>query len=620
MNNLPPSEQPTLKPGSQLRVEVHAGPLAGKGFPIKGDSIKFGRAPDNDLVLDDAQVSRYHARLYKQDNEVILEDLGSTNGTMVNGKLIEGSHILQPAETISIGSSVFGVTGFPAPSTIGMAAQNLGIEDDNQWHTYQSSTNLASEPNQNGGNWLLWSGLILLVVLILAIAGVSIFIFSTNQNVPTTNKPIVVISSPVSGSEFDVGQEVIIQATATDGDGVVSLELWEGGRKVNEALSPIAAGQSPFTAVMPWTPGVEGDYTLEVRATNVQGLQSVQTVITLHIKGDNLVTPPTATSEVIVTPTEYSGIPFGIVKTDLNVRTGPGTQYEVQGRLPSETKVDIVGQNETGTWWYIVYPLNSSGRGWVASEYAPSENASGVPIVNPPTPTPTETTLPTDTPNPNETPTLTSTPSPTTTPTSIVTVVLPTNTPTSTPTPTDIPTTTSTPIPEAQVSFSANPLTINEGACTTFSWLVSNVQAVYFEGEGVAGDANGQPVTRVECPTQTHTYRLSLIKLNNEEQVEEVKITVISKLDPPSALEVTDVFNNGFDLLWRDNSVGETGFKLYNADNNNLLATYNKENTVTGQITTLDCGKTYRLYLVAYNNVGNSEPSRAITADTLTCP
>ena len=140
---LPPSEQETLQSGSQLRVEVHAGPLAGKGFPFLSNSLTIGRAPDNDIILDDVQVSRYHAVLQRQGNEVILQDLDSTNGVLVNGEQIHGPHVLQPTENITIGSSVFGVTGFPAPSTASMAAQTPSAGTQRGWSTYQSGSNIA---------------------------------------------------------------------------------------------------------------------------------------------------------------------------------------------------------------------------------------------------------------------------------------------------------------------------------------------------------------------------------------------------------------------------------------------------------------------------------------------
>ena len=95
MVTIPKAGSASSKATSQLRLEVHAGPLAGKGFPILGDSITFGRSPGNDIVLNDPQVSRYHAVLRRQGDEIILEDLGSTNSTLINGTPLTGTQVLQ---------------------------------------------------------------------------------------------------------------------------------------------------------------------------------------------------------------------------------------------------------------------------------------------------------------------------------------------------------------------------------------------------------------------------------------------------------------------------------------------------------------------------------------------
>ena len=57
--------------------------------------VKIGKAADNKLVIDDPQVSRYHALLTREDNgDLLLEDLGSTNGTFVNDNQIIKKKVL----------------------------------------------------------------------------------------------------------------------------------------------------------------------------------------------------------------------------------------------------------------------------------------------------------------------------------------------------------------------------------------------------------------------------------------------------------------------------------------------------------------------------------------------
>src|SRR5512136_2618740 len=125
----PPSgaPQPGGRPPIRLRMQV--GSSIGQVYTMVGDLLTIGRAQDNDVLLDDPQVSRYHAHLMRHGDEIIIEDLGSTNGTLVNGRRIAGPHVLQPSETIAVGASVFSVEGFAAPSTVGMLPQTLTARD-----------------------------------------------------------------------------------------------------------------------------------------------------------------------------------------------------------------------------------------------------------------------------------------------------------------------------------------------------------------------------------------------------------------------------------------------------------------------------------------------------------
>jgi len=71
-------------------------------FPLTQERITVGRKPDNDIHIDNLAVSGQHALIITILNDSFLEDLGSTNGTFVNGKLIK-KHALQNGDVIAIG-------------------------------------------------------------------------------------------------------------------------------------------------------------------------------------------------------------------------------------------------------------------------------------------------------------------------------------------------------------------------------------------------------------------------------------------------------------------------------------------------------------------------------------
>jgi len=73
-------------------------------FELAKTSISLGRGTTNDITLDDVRVSRSHARLDIAAGEVTLLDLGSSNGTRVNGILVERA-TLAPGDTIGLGGS-----------------------------------------------------------------------------------------------------------------------------------------------------------------------------------------------------------------------------------------------------------------------------------------------------------------------------------------------------------------------------------------------------------------------------------------------------------------------------------------------------------------------------------
>jgi hypothetical protein len=85
---------------------MRTGPNPGRIFELSQNELTVGRDVSNDIVINDAEVSRKHARLIAQTGGYVLEDTGSTNGTFVNGQRLMGPHLLRAGETILLGENV----------------------------------------------------------------------------------------------------------------------------------------------------------------------------------------------------------------------------------------------------------------------------------------------------------------------------------------------------------------------------------------------------------------------------------------------------------------------------------------------------------------------------------
>ena len=91
---------------SQFQLIMRSGPTPGAAFMLEGDQLTIGRDATNDIVINDAEISRRHARLTFQGGKYVLEDLGSTNGTFVNGQRLAGPRVLKAGEVVSFGEQI----------------------------------------------------------------------------------------------------------------------------------------------------------------------------------------------------------------------------------------------------------------------------------------------------------------------------------------------------------------------------------------------------------------------------------------------------------------------------------------------------------------------------------
>src|SRR5215208_5839383 len=95
-----------------------------KDLPVP---VTIGREEGNGLRLNDERVSRFHAKVQVEDNDIILTDLDSTNGTRVNGTAVQIRR-LRPGDQVSIGRSMllFGTMEEIAARKAAVPANNVG--------------------------------------------------------------------------------------------------------------------------------------------------------------------------------------------------------------------------------------------------------------------------------------------------------------------------------------------------------------------------------------------------------------------------------------------------------------------------------------------------------------
>ena len=94
-----------MAPQSYMLI-MRTGPIPGKSFDLTKNELYIGRDINNDIVINDSEISRKHARLILQAGGYVLEDLGSTNGSFVNGQRLMGPHVLRPGEMVMLGENV----------------------------------------------------------------------------------------------------------------------------------------------------------------------------------------------------------------------------------------------------------------------------------------------------------------------------------------------------------------------------------------------------------------------------------------------------------------------------------------------------------------------------------
>jgi diguanylate cyclase (GGDEF)-like protein len=115
-----------------------SGPLIGKMYLLEDEKTIIGRSPDVDITINDTRISRNHLAIHLQNGRATLEDLGSTNGTFVNGERIR-RRILENGDKVHVSSETF------FKFAIGDAAERMFQEEMHQMANYDAVTGVLNK-------------------------------------------------------------------------------------------------------------------------------------------------------------------------------------------------------------------------------------------------------------------------------------------------------------------------------------------------------------------------------------------------------------------------------------------------------------------------------------------
>ena len=158
------------------RLIVRTGPNPGTAFDVVKERTMMGRDVTCDVVIGDAEVSREHARLTRTPGGYVVEDLGSTNGTFVNGERIMAPRVLNSGDLVGLSENVtltFSSTSPESAATVMSTPQTVpppapGAGKQPVPAAYDAQPDLAPEAEPKKRSPWLYAGcgcLVLLVIL-----------------------------------------------------------------------------------------------------------------------------------------------------------------------------------------------------------------------------------------------------------------------------------------------------------------------------------------------------------------------------------------------------------------------------------------------------------------------
>jgi len=539
-----------------VHLTIRHGKRAGQTFSAPGPVVTIGRVSDNSIVIDDPQVSRHHASLTFEGGQWVLRDLGSTNGTTLNGKPVTAPAVVHDGDVIGLGEVMVGV------QLVGAAEREATAMGMRAPAARPASA--PAQPVADAGarsSWVLPAVIFVLLIAALAVTAALVFLLLRRPATP----PQVVITSPANGTVVSPGKEVEVQVVAQDARGVARIDLWVNNVLYASQSAPDARGQASFAVVHRWMPSTPGSHALLAKAYNVNGQETLSPIVLVTVM------QPTGEISQLPSPQAPEGQP---PPAPINTPTPPpspthtplpATPTPVPPRTPTTCVDDMAFVADVtvpdGT---VVTPGQRIDKVWRlrnigSCTWGPGYTAvfvSGNPMSAPPA-----VSLP-NTP-PGAVVDVAVTMYAPAAPGShvsywqlrnaagvlfgrrfLIQVVVPAPV-----TPTPIP----SPTPEAFISFVADRTEVAPGECATLRWNVENVAAVYLNDSGVVGHGS-QSV----CPTTTTTYVLRVQLRDGGTTERSITITVnLPEVPKPTQIGPPDgsVFNHyprAADFYWTE--------------------------------------------------------------------
>jgi hypothetical protein len=430
---------------------------------------------------------------------------------------------------------------------------------------------------------------------------------------------------PLDGSTVVFGDPVEIRAVVDDSQGVAWVQLWVDNRPEGEVTIPEVPEVTHFVRDLPWTPQQTGDHTVRITAQNGAGQELASDPIRLYVSDDPTLKAVVMARQLTQTPSLFvasTPLPaFSPTPRPTATPTSTSTATPVPCSNNAAFVADVTVPDNTvfnkGDTFNKTWQLSNTGTCTWDSRYefvfVDGEQMEGT------SPTGLSKKV-----SPGDTIEVTvSMIAPDEYGTyrgrwqmrspddenfgSIVDVLIEVE-----PGPDDLPVIN---------RFEVVPGVINQGQSATVYWEYTNGTFARLTpgGEGGVGSSGSLVVS----PSGTTSYRLVV---SNGAGAVERSFTLIVQSAPtpslppaaPTNLTITSVRSDGFDFSWTDNSTNEQGFRLLDADTQQVLATFSV-NATSGTVSGLDCDTSYRFILVAFNQDGDSFSSNTVQGITAAC-